>query len=264
MKVDANQLANEPWEKTTALLAVPGGRDAFFNRDLRGAGAYKIQNYVRSGGKYIGFCAGGYFGCSGIVFEPNSPIQVVGDRPLGFFPGICKGTAYAGFRYDSEDGSKALKITIESDAFKKQKSTEWVVESKLSSPYVYYNGGGYFPDADAYAESGDSEACEDKYKSKSYVNVLSRYPEGVTDPEDRTVSVEGAPAVIACHYGKGVAILTGVHIEFSSKAFDGTHGRTLKSEVLEKLEAGSYDRVDYARGKGYREDGGNAYVYCPD
>ncbi|OLY78287.1 Biotin-protein ligase [Smittium mucronatum] len=245
MKVDANLLATQPWEKTTALLAFPGGRDSFYNRDLRGPAAYKIQNYVRSGGKYIGFCAGGYFGCSKIVFEPNTPIQVIGDRPLGFFPGVCKGTAYPGFDYESESGSKALQLIIEKEEFRHQKKSEWIADSDFKIPYVYYNGGGYFSNADEYRKS-EINTSDHSFESKTppFVNILARYPEGVTDPENRAIPVEGAPAIIACHYGDGLAILTGVHVEFSYKSFTNGNKHTLPLEILEKIKSTENERID--------------------
>ena len=48
------------------------------------------------GGAYLGLCAGAYYGCSPVVFEPGSALQVVGDRELRFFPGTGEGAAYAG------------------------------------------------------------------------------------------------------------------------------------------------------------------------
>lgn len=55
--------------------------------------------------------------------------------------------------------------------------------------HAYYNGGCTFIDADKY----------------SSVKVLSSYLELESEP----------PAVILCHVGKGKAMLTGVHLEYS-------------------------------------------------
>lgn len=53
-------------------------------------------DFVHSGGSYLGLCAGAYFGCSRVVFEPGTPLEVVGDRELAFFPGIARGAAFPG------------------------------------------------------------------------------------------------------------------------------------------------------------------------
>ena len=65
---------------------------------LNGAGNRKIEQFVQQGGTYIGFCAGGYYGSSKCEFEVGDKyLQVIGDRELAFFPGICRGCVFLGF-----------------------------------------------------------------------------------------------------------------------------------------------------------------------
>lgn len=52
--------------------------------------------YVEGGGSYLGLCAGAYYGCSSVEFEPGSSMEVSGDRELAFFPGAAIGAAYPG------------------------------------------------------------------------------------------------------------------------------------------------------------------------
>jgi glutamine amidotransferase-like uncharacterized protein len=52
--------------------------------------------FVQGGGSYLGLCAGAYYGCARVVFEPGTPLEVVGDRELAFFPGIARGAAFPG------------------------------------------------------------------------------------------------------------------------------------------------------------------------
>ncbi|KAI9344715.1 biotin-protein ligase [Pilaira anomala] len=130
MKVDAVTLKTSPWEETCSLLVIPGGRDLPYCQDLNGQGNTKIKNYVKAGGHYLGFCAGGYYGSKEIEFKMEQQ-EIIGSRELGFFPGVCRGTMYPGFVYNSEKGARAVMIeTHEKKKFK-----------------VYYNGGGYFVDA---------------------------------------------------------------------------------------------------------------------
>jgi glutamine amidotransferase-like uncharacterized protein len=58
--------------------------------------AIRLVEYVRAGGAYLGLCAGAYYACSRVEFEPGGPLEVVGNRELGFFPGVAAGAAYAG------------------------------------------------------------------------------------------------------------------------------------------------------------------------
>jgi glutamine amidotransferase-like uncharacterized protein len=52
--------------------------------------------FVQSGGAYLGLCAGAYYATARVVFEPGTPMEVVGDRELAFFPGIGRGCAFPG------------------------------------------------------------------------------------------------------------------------------------------------------------------------
>ncbi|RCH87598.1 biotin holocarboxylase synthetase [Rhizopus azygosporus] len=130
MKVDATTLRNEPWQETCSLLVVPGGRDSPYCEDLQGQANDKIKNYVSQGGSYLGFCAGGYYASKEIEFEKGTPIEVIGSRPLGFYPGMCRGTMYPGFVYNSEKGARSVSVVYGQQDIK-----------------TYYNGGGYFVDA---------------------------------------------------------------------------------------------------------------------
>lgn len=112
-------LLKEPWAPSCALLVLPGGADLGYCRALNGEGNRLISEYVRRGGAYLGFCAGGYYGSQRCEFEVgNKAMEVVGPRELAFFPGTCKGGAFKGFQYHSEKGAKAIRLNVTRDAFK--------------------------------------------------------------------------------------------------------------------------------------------------
>lgn len=54
----AKILSGEPWEKSTALLVIPGGRDLPYMAELGGRTNARIVEWVHSGGRYLGICAG--------------------------------------------------------------------------------------------------------------------------------------------------------------------------------------------------------------
>jgi biotin--protein ligase len=153
---------------------------------LNGEGTRRIEQYVRRGGSYIGFCAGGYFGSARCEFEVgNRQLEVVGARELAFFPGTCRGCALTGFVYHSEAGAKAVELKVTKEAFK-----SGLVPQSFRS---YYNGGGVFVDAARFSDNG--------------VEVLAEY----TSPLD----VEGgSAAVVYCKVGEGGVLLTGPHPEY--------------------------------------------------
>ena len=156
-------------------------------RSLNGEGNRRIEQYVRRGGAYLGFCAGGYYGTARCEFEiGNRVLEVVGPRELSFFPGICRGCAFIGFVYHSEAGAKAVELKVDNESFK-----SGVVPQTFRS---YYNGGGVFVDAAKYADKGVEILA-------SYVNPLD------VDGGD------SAAAVVYCKVGEGGALLTGPHPE---------------------------------------------------
>ncbi|KAJ2720534.1 biotin holocarboxylase synthetase [Coemansia sp. Benny D115] len=211
--VDGETLRGQPWETKAALLVMPGGRDVPYTRELNGEANRRIRQWVEAGGRFLGICAGGYYGSARCEFEPGTDKQVIGDRELAFFPGTCMGAAYPGYDYKSEFGARAAELTVDHAAF-------GVIREAWSddSPKVrtYYNGGGYFAGADG----------------RPGVVVLARYAGDVSDPSDRAKSVADAAAIVSCAVGQGVAVLSGVHPEYAwdwltPASFTQTHNRQM-------------------------------------
>jgi biotin--protein ligase len=115
-------------------------------------------------------------------------MAVVGDRELGFFPGVCRGLAFEGFKYASEAGARAADIKIEKFAF------DDVKEGTADTFKSYYNGGGVFVDAKKLEARG--------------VQVLASYTEDL-----HVDSGDGRAAVIYRKVGEGHVVLTGPHPE---------------------------------------------------
>jgi len=180
----ANVFINDPWQSSTALLIFPGGRDVPYCQSLTGSPNAAIASWIRyRGGKYLGFCAGGYYGSKRCKFEMGDKLlEVAGPRELEFFPGTCRGSAFAGFVYDQEDGARAAALKVE----------EGLGIGAVGELKAYCNGGGIFVHADSYKERG--------------VEVLARFKEKVK-------ADGGDAAVVYCKVGIGAAILTGVHPE---------------------------------------------------
>ncbi|KAK8069798.1 biotin-protein ligase [Apiospora phragmitis] len=197
--ITENTLLKEPWGPSCALLVFPGGADLGYCRALNGPGNAVIAAYVRRGGAYLGFCAGAYYGSKKCEFEVgHKPMEVVGSRELAFFPGICRGGAFAGFQYHSEKGARAVTLKVRKDMFK----GTGAVPDEVTS---YYNGGGVF--VPFRGELGDD------------VEVLASYA--------ADLDVDGGKekaALVHCKVGLGSALLSGPHPEFSplnlSKQYD--------------------------------------------
>lgn len=179
-EVDAKLIETEPWPESCALLVIPGGRDLPYVQHLANS-IDKIKKFVREGGAYLGICAGAYFASSRVEWEVGTPLEVVGDRALKFFPGTCRGCAYPGFEYESEKGAQLLDIT----------ATIHGDETEQPFEGIYYNGGGVFEGADS------------PQMRTLGVKVVARYP-------------NGKPAGVTCVVERGTAALWGLHPEYST------------------------------------------------
>lgn len=89
--IAASTLASEPWEGATSLLVFPGGRDLPYCSKLAGKANARIKRWIEQGGKYLGICAGAYYGSQRVEFKLGTPLEVQGPRELDLFPGLCKG-----------------------------------------------------------------------------------------------------------------------------------------------------------------------------
>ncbi|KAI5922469.1 biotin-protein ligase [Camillea tinctor] len=214
-------LLKEPWAPTCALLVFPGGADLGYCRVLNGEGNSIISQYVRRGGAYLGFCAGGYYGSKRCEFEVGDKhLEVVGSRELAFFPGICRGGAFKGFQYQSEKGARAARIDVKENAFKDAGAVPQIFTS-------YYNGGGVF--VASGPDNGD-------------VEILASYAD--------EINVDGGEqkaALVYCKVGQGAAILTGPHPEFAAVNLSPHHDVDGYDELIASLRADDNARTTFLK-----------------
>lgn len=170
--VSALEIIEENVLEGTRLFILPGGRDLYYIESLAGQGNKRIQDYVSGGGSFLGICAGSYYSGTYVVFAEATPIKVVGPRALGLFQGVVKGPVLAPYYYGSHKGASAARVLI-------------TYSTDEKDCYVYYNGGGYFVDAENIADTA----------------VIASY-------------TNGKAAIIKCNYGLGSVVLSGVHLEY--------------------------------------------------
>ncbi|OBT56961.1 hypothetical protein VE04_02642 [Pseudogymnoascus sp. 24MN13] len=221
--VSDSVIIKEPWASSCALLVFPGGADLGYCRVLNGEGNERISQYVRRGGSYLGFCAGGYYGSRRCEFEVgDKKMEVVGKRELSFFPGICRGCAFKGFVYQSEAGACAAELTVETESF-----------AGIDCPKSfksYYNGGGVFVDAAYFKSEG--------------VEVLATYSKD-TDVDGGDCGTRAA--AVYCKIGDGCAVLTGPHPEFAAANLDAKSGGPDYSKMIESLMEGDNLRESFMK-----------------
>lgn len=198
IEIDRKVLQSEPWEVGCVMLVMPGGRDMPYCEALNGEPNARIKSYVEKGGRYLGLCAGAYYGSKDIEFEKGRALmEIIQPRELGFYPGLSRGTTYPGFVYNSESGAKSVSVNLEKDVLSEYYSTT----SVPNEIKMYYNGGGYFVHPEKYDN----------------VTVLCRYK----DPSDLCKDEPlGPAAVVHCKVGDGHALLIGTHPEYDVTSED--------------------------------------------
>jgi biotin---protein ligase len=207
--ISASALASQPWAPSCALLVLPGGRDTPYVSALAAAN-HSIKSYVQKGGCFLGLCAGAYYASRRVEWEAGTDMEVVGDRPLGFYPGISEGCVYKGFDYQTEAGARAL--TAE---------TTGELDGTLGPLRgVYYNGGGHFVGADTLRRQG--------------VVPLIRYTED--DGADKV-------ATVWCGIDKGAAVLSHLHLECSILLEPAASALARASPTLSETERVSIEAV---------------------
>lgn len=121
---------------STQLLIMPGGKSKPFYEKLGNTGNQNIINFVKSGGNYLGLCAGAYYASAQTIFAKNLPLEIILSGELNFFPGEAIGPVFnpEKFAYQSEAGADILTIQFGSEQY-----------------CIYNNGGCYFKDPENFS-----------------------------------------------------------------------------------------------------------------
>ncbi|AFC72432.1 MULTISPECIES: BPL-N domain-containing protein [spotted fever group] len=172
--ITAQEIIDEKWVQNTLLLILLGGRDLYYVQKLQGTGNANIKNYIKNGGNFLGICAGSYYSGNYVEFAKGTNIEVISKRELKIFNGTVRGPLLAPYYYNSHKGARAAYLKINP-----------TLNLNIKDCYAFYNGGGYFIDAE---NTKDTE-------------IIASYE-------------DSQAAIIKCTYGDGTAILSGVHLEY--------------------------------------------------
>ncbi len=174
---------------------MPGGRDRPYCQYLNGHANHLIREFIKTGGSYLGLCAGGYYGCEAIEFAKGDiELEICEQRELKLYPGIAIGPAFPGFCYTSMKGARPVTIAIDNNSVIGQSMSS--SQNRASTISVYYNGGPYF--------TPPRLSCKTAH-------VLASY------------SSTGEAAIVHSVIGSGRVILCGPHVEASVSSLCNTY-----------------------------------------
>ncbi len=154
---------------------MPGGAATPYMQKLKTLGNRKIRDYVAAGGVYFGICAGAYYACSRVNFE-----QDVRGLALEQACGLDLIEAHAVGTLKKDLGlAPYYKPTAANAAVT---TIRWAEDGEKHG--VFYHGGP-------------------KFEQVNGAEILAVYTEAAGEP----------PAILARPYGKGLAVVSGVHFE---------------------------------------------------
>ncbi|KAI9487827.1 MAG: biotin-protein ligase [Benjaminiella poitrasii] len=225
VQIDRKVLQSETWETDCAMLVMPGGRDLPYCKALNGKPNERIKKYVEAGGRYLGLCAGAYYASESIEFEKGRALmEIIQSRELEFYPGLCRGTTYPGFIYNSENGALSVTVKLEQQTLREFSTSYILKEIKM-----YYNGGGYFVHPECYDN----------------VTVLCRYkdPSPLCASQDES---DDLAAAVHCRVGLGHALLIGTHPEYNASPMNISSNEKIDS-IFNDLITSENDRKRFLR-----------------
>ncbi|KAG4306509.1 hypothetical protein PORY_000497 [Pneumocystis oryctolagi] len=183
-KVNQEILEKDGWEKNAALLVMPGGETALYETKLSKKVNWKILEYIRKGGRYIGIAAGACYASALIESRcNNNHTKQTESGGLVIFPGTVQDSVFSKITSHNDSDPHITLIQIED-----------VFNENLNCLYFYHRGGTLFVNADHFLNT----------------RILASYKEIDVDCES-----ESKAAVIHCKVGEGQAVLFGVHPEYS-------------------------------------------------
>ena len=215
--VSSHQITPEALSSYTCII-FPGGRDLPYQRKLSGRKNTWIREFVEGGGRYLGLCAGGYYGCSEIEFCcGDKTMEIKEKRELGFFKGCGQGPVFPGFDYESDRGARIVSLEGGRD----------------DKEYVYYNGGCTFTpysdsDFTVIRSYSDDNINNRPYNKNVHVNNNNEIDNN-QDIQKNGHSLN--TAIIGTKVGSGIAVLSGVHPEIGLSDLKGCTLANIPSEL---------------------------------
>lgn len=181
-EVDASGIIKEKALNEEVLaFFMPGGASTPYRQKLKEYGNDKIADYVKNGGIYFGICAGAYYACDKIKFETDVPELRLERTGMNLIKAAAVGTLYKELQIApySHDSSSAAVVNIRCEE-----------DGEVCA--AYYHGGPYF-------DISEDKECE----------ILGTYEDVKNHP----------PAIVAKKYGKGMVLVSGVHLEDNGERF---------------------------------------------
>ena len=197
------------------LFVMPGGADTPYWEALNGAPNNNIRDYVSQGGRYLGICAGAYYGAQELLYDENHPDEIRAKR-LNLFPGISRGPVLKQF-IPGPQGIIPAKILL---------SKEWLQKG-------FFQGNEKHLFSQLYYHGGPAFVREIRNSIQQNFTTLAYYLKQAKEDWYLVTAEKKLPAIICGNYGNGYVCLSGLHLE--NKLFDNLTADVSRQKLLESL-----------------------------
>lgn len=211
--VDCNQVKPNTWNGRTVFV-LPGGICTIWDKQLNPETLESLKTFFQDGGDVLGICAGAFFGAKQSIYTIGQQVIETSGKRLSCFPGIAIGPLLS-------DNHCTLYETPQTDFQTLQFNAQVIKirwEEDRSEGWVLINGGGYFD---------SSQTDQTNY------DVIARY---IEDQNGNAIPKEKSAAIISGKVGKGVYVLSFVHLECDAQDIPVEALRNAKAS-REKIEA---------------------------
>lgn len=92
--INSDNINSSAFQDQFKAIYFPGGDADDYNRKISQQGVKTIQNFIKTGGSYIGICAGAEFACEQLIWKvdytANYPLALFEGKAMGPFDQIAK------------------------------------------------------------------------------------------------------------------------------------------------------------------------------
>jgi glutamine amidotransferase-like uncharacterized protein len=146
--ISPEEIKEGSWAYNAKLLVITSLNEPDFSKDLGEKGSRIIEEYVRSGGNFLGISAGAKYASTNTEIERYCLLQESDYRELRFFKGRSVSPALPPKYYKNDPSIWVAKV--------------YTIFPKCPEARVLYSGGVYFEDADKYPNVKVIAAYENK------------------------------------------------------------------------------------------------------
>ncbi|PJB71019.1 MAG: hypothetical protein CO093_06155 [Alphaproteobacteria bacterium CG_4_9_14_3_um_filter_47_13] len=218
-------------DQNTLAFVLPGiiGEDSLYPAHIGAKGNEALRHYVEEGGIFIGVCAGAYYACREILYDPPWRAQPKRAKPgLDFFNGLARGSIpELGKKGDIDWFSDCTVVMITYKGGQRQ------------TGIAYGNGPALYPDI-----------------TEKNIEIMARY-----------ANSEGQPIAIAAKkIGKGLAIFIGVLPDIGYESDYDLSSHPVLTEFMQTLKPHEQGRREVwdmiiSKVKQHHADNGRVTLY---